>query len=659
MKHILVVDDDRLNLVLAYDTLKPYYSVSVVNSGVEALRFLESKDVDLILLDIEMPVMNGIETLKKIKSTKETAEIPVIFLTGLDDSKIEAQCIELGAQDYIIKPFYAPGMLVRIRRILELNDLRKNLENLVQEKTKEIEYLTIQTITTFADFIDAKDRYTKFHSQHVAKLAEKMAVKLGWDRTDVRNLYYSALLHDIGKIGVPDYILNKPGKLTEEEYAIIKKHPVIGGEILSEVTVVPYLSIGAGNHHEKYDGTGYPLGKKGKEIPLVGRIVGIADTVDAMTSTRSYREGLGVQETIDELNRCSGTQFDPELVPIMIEILQEGIEFDEEEQQVVGSHLVSAVLNEYSKAAQTDRLSGLWSKQYLQIQINEILHKSLQGKALVLVEIDNYRRVSQICGHGSANAMIVCVAEGIRKELKSVDLAGRIDDDKFVILLNDMEKEQLEIKLLKLQKNMKSMIKELGLAIKVGISLGAAMAPDSGRDYFELYHNADKAVYFVKQDKKKDFFVYCEAQENEISDRLRAESEVDIWHLKVMLSESSSIRGVYHVDTLEFEKIFKLMQRKSKRSGEMQSLLLFSLQAVNSKNEIYELEEALKKLHHTLNQSLRNGDITAKINLHQYAVLISGADRTEADSVAQRILLGFEKINDNKNLRLLYEVEAI
>ena len=231
MKHILVVDDDRLNLVLAYDTLKPYYSVSVVNSGVEALRFLESKDVDLILLDIEMPVMNGIETLKKIKSTKETAEIPVIFLAGLDDSKIEAQCIELGAQDYIIKPFYAPGMLVRIRRILELNDLRKNLENLVQEKTKEIEYLTIQTITSFADFIDAKDRYTKFHSQHVAKLAEKMAVKLGWDRTDIRNLYYSALLHDIGKIGVPDYILNKPGKLTEEEYAIIKKHPVIGGEI--------------------------------------------------------------------------------------------------------------------------------------------------------------------------------------------------------------------------------------------------------------------------------------------------------------------------------------------------------------------------------------------------------------------------------------------
>ena len=140
---------------------------------------------------------------------------------------------------------------------------------------------------------------------------------------------------------------------------------------------------------------------------------------------------------------------------------------------------------------------------------------------------------------------------------------------------------------------------------------------------------------------------------------MRAEEEVDIWHLKVMLSESSSIRGVYHVDTLEFEKIFKLMQRKSKRSGEMQSLLLFSLQAVNSKNEIYELEEALKKLHHTLNQSLRNGDITAKINLHQYAVLISGADRTEADSVAQRILLGFEKINDNKNLRLLYEVEAI
>ena len=137
MKHILVVDDDRLNLVLAYDTLKSFYSVSVVNSGIQALKFLESREVDLILLDIEMPVMNGIETLKKIKSVAETSEIPVIFLTGLDDSRIEAQCIELGAQDYIVKPFYAPGMLVRIRRILELNELRKNLENLVQEKQKK------------------------------------------------------------------------------------------------------------------------------------------------------------------------------------------------------------------------------------------------------------------------------------------------------------------------------------------------------------------------------------------------------------------------------------------------------------------------------------------------------------------------------------------
>ena len=659
MKHILVVDDDRLNLVLAYDTLKSFYSVSVVNSGIQALKFLESREVDLILLDIEMPVMNGIETLKKIKSVAETSEIPVIFLTGLDDSRIEAQCIELGAQDYIVKPFYAPGMLVRIRRILELNELRKNLENLVQEKTKEIEYLTVQTITSFADFIDAKDSYTKFHSQHVAKLAERMAVKLGWERAEIRNLYYSALLHDIGKIGVPDYILNKPGKLTEEEYSIIKKHPVIGGEILSEVTVVPYLSIGAGNHHEKYDGTGYPMGKKGTEIPLVGRIVGIVDTVDAMTSTRSYRKGLSVEETISELNRCSGTQFDPELVPIMIEILREGIDFEEEEQEPIGSHLVSAVLHEYSKAAQTDRLSGFCNKQYLQMQINETLQKSPQGKALVLVDIDNYRRVSQICGHGSADAMIVCIAEGIRKELKSTDLAGRIEDDKFAILLCNIDKDQLEAKLLKLQKNMKSLIKELSLAIKVGISIGASMAPESGSDYSELYHNADKAVYFIKQDKKKDYFIYCEAQENEISDRLKAEEDIDIWHLKVMLSESISIRGVYHVDTMEFEKIYKLMQRKSKRSGEMQSLLLFTLQAVGGKNEIYELEEALEKLRQVLNQSLRNGDIASKINLHQYAVLISGADAIEAERVAQRIGFGFGNINDNKNLNLFFEVEAI
>jgi len=660
VKHILVVDDDRLNLMLAYETLKEYYSVSIVNSGAEALKFLTGKEVDLILLDIEMPGMNGIETLKNIKNEKKIAEIPVIFLTGLDDHKIEAQCIELGAQDYIIKPFYPPGMLVRIRRVLELDDLRKNLEQLVLEKTREIEYLTVQTITSFADFIDAKDSYTKYHSQHVAKYAEKMALKLGWDKADIKNLYYSALLHDIGKIGVPDYILNKPGKLTQEEYSIIKKHPVIGGEILSEVTVVPYLSIGASNHHEKYDGTGYPAGKKGEEIPLVGRIVGIVDTVDAMISTRAYRSGRGIEDTIEELKRCSGTQFDPQLVPLMIEILQEGIEFIDDDLKPENNNLVVAVLNEYSKATQIDRLSGLWNKQYIQTQVNESLHMSSRKKALILIDIENCHRVSQICGHGSGDAMIVCVAEGIRKELTSVDFAGRIDDDKFVVFLGDVNPDMLDEKIIRFLKNIKGIIGELGLSINVGISIGAAVSPDSGKDYITLYHNADKALYYIKHDRKKDYFIYCEEQEAEIADRLKAEEKIDIWQLKVMLSESTGMKGVYHVDAEEFEKIFKLMQRKSKRSGEIQSLLLFTLQSVkNKKVEMYELEEVLKRLYHVLNESLRNGDITSKLNVHQYAVLISGADRSEAEIVADRVKQGFDVANNNNKLQLVFEVEAI
>jgi putative two-component system response regulator len=666
MKHILVVDDDRLNLAMAFDTLKKHYMVSVANSGIKALELLKEKEVDLILLDIEMPEMNGIETFEKIKENPRIAQIPVVFLTSINDNKVEAKCIELGAQDYIVKPFYEPAMLVRIRRTLELEGLRKHLEYSVSEKIREIECLTIQTITSFANSIDAKDSYTKYHSQHVAKYAEKMAKKLGWDKNEVCNLYYSALLHDIGKIGIPDYILNKPGKLTDEEYDIIKKHPAVGGDILSEVTVVPYLSVGARNHHERYDGKGYPSGKKGNEIPLVGRIVCIADAVDAMISTRAYRQGGSIEHTIDELRKNSGIQFDPELVPVMIEILEEGIEFLDEEHPVgekqvkKDGSLISIVLSEYSKATQVDSMTGLWNKGYMQTKINELLFLSSRESVFIIIDIENSRRVANFCGHEKAEEIIVSLAKCIMNEMDENDLAGRYDNDKFVVYLSNLtDSEQAEFRVFQLLKTINTKIKSMNLPIKVRVNIGAVIPSESEMDFMTLYHNADKALYYTKQDGKKDYYFYNDFNQKDYESQM-GDTAVDLWQLKVMLSERSATKGMYQVEIQDFEKIFKILQRKSKRSSEPLCMLLFTFVSnTGNKPEPIVVTESARRLISVMNNTLRSGDIVSQYGSNHYIVLLTGAKLEDAEFISQRVEESFRNINTIEGLNLLCEAEKI
>ncbi|MEG1894989.1 MAG: response regulator, partial [Oscillospiraceae bacterium] len=255
MKKILAVDDSKFNLKAIVDTLSPFYNVHAVTGGIEAVDYLRlHNDISLVLLDIEMPVMNGIDTFKQIKQDENLHGIPVIFLTALSRPEMEKACLELGARDFIAKPFNGPIMLQRISAAIELNELQNSLQEQVVLKTRALESLTIQTIMSFARAVDAKDNYTKSHSENVAVLSWHIGNKLGFDNDKKHILYYSALLHDIGKIGVPDYILAKPGKLTDLEYEIIKKHTTIGGRILKDIDIMPQLSDVAMSHHERYDG---------------------------------------------------------------------------------------------------------------------------------------------------------------------------------------------------------------------------------------------------------------------------------------------------------------------------------------------------------------------------------------------------------------------
>ena len=334
LPQILVVDDDSMNLRIAEKMLNGQFQVESVDSGEKALDFLKDRHPDLILLDLHMPGMDGFEVMKKIQADDSYRDIPVIFLTADDGRTTEVKCFKEGALDFITKPFVADIMIQRVSRILQLDRLQKNLQEEVEKQTwkaeerrRKVERMSLQIMRTLAGTIDAKDKYTNGHSTRVAEYAREIAKRVGKSEKEQEDIYYMGLLHDIGKIGIPDEIINKTSKLTDEEYEIIKTHPVIGSDILKNISELPNIGIGARWHHERYDGRGYPDKLKGEEIPEAARIIGVADAYDAMTSKRSYRDVLPQEVARDEIEKGKGSQFDPYFADVMLAIIDDDTEY--------------------------------------------------------------------------------------------------------------------------------------------------------------------------------------------------------------------------------------------------------------------------------------------------------------------------------------------
>lgn len=323
---IIVVDDDPIILKSAWNTLTGAgLKVVALKSGKALLEHTKSNPApDLILMDISMPEMDGFEVIKELKKSEAAwRDTPVIFLTANEDEDSETTGLSLGAMDFIRKPFVANVLVLRVKHAVELIRLQRDLESVVEEKTRENENLFLHVVESLADAIDAKDNYTNGHSGRVADYSKEIAARYGYDEKHQEKIFMMGLLHDVGKIGVPDEVINKPGKLTEEEFAHIKKHPVIGGKILSNIKEMPELAAGAKWHHERYDGTGYPEGLSGDDIPEEARIIAVADAYDAMTSNRSYRGSLPQETVRAEIENGKGTQLDPKFADIMLKMIDE------------------------------------------------------------------------------------------------------------------------------------------------------------------------------------------------------------------------------------------------------------------------------------------------------------------------------------------------
>ena len=326
-ERVVVVDDDAIilknaNLILA----EAGFKVTCLKSGKLLMDYIAVNPVDLLLLDIRMPDMDGFETIRVLReweSDNSREAVPVIFLTANEDSESEARGLSLGALDFIRKPFSSEALKIRVRNLIDLIRLQRDLHREVKIKTAELESLSLHVVQTLAKTIDAKDSYTNGHSERVAEYSREIARRYGYDEDRQEEIYMMGLLHDVGKIGIPDNVINKPGRLTDEEFDMIKQHPVKGAEILATVSEMPKLVTGARWHHERYNGKGYPDGLKGDEIPEEARIIAVADAYDAMTSKRSYRDLMPQNQVKAEIEKGIDSQFDGKFARIMLEMIEE------------------------------------------------------------------------------------------------------------------------------------------------------------------------------------------------------------------------------------------------------------------------------------------------------------------------------------------------
>jgi putative two-component system response regulator len=328
--HLLAIDDDDINLMMISRAFKNEAEVTTMKSGPEGLAWLAENTVDLVMLDFRMPGMDGFDVLRVLKHDPHTADIPVIMLTGDISVELESKGFIEGATDFVRKPFIPEVMRQRVRRVLRYEYLQENLAQEVKRQTslaenrlEESKQLFKEMAVALAKTIDAKDRYTHGHSERVADYARLIAKRAGDDEEAQNRIYYMGLLHDIGKIGVAGDIINKPGRLDDDEFHSIQSHTIIGSEILQNISRFPDLSVGARSHHERYDGKGYPDHLAGEAIPRPARIIAVADTYDAMTSSRSYRKGLPQDVARSEIEKGKGTQFDPHFADLMLQLIDE------------------------------------------------------------------------------------------------------------------------------------------------------------------------------------------------------------------------------------------------------------------------------------------------------------------------------------------------
>lgn len=665
---IMIVDDNNVNLTTAKLVLESSYEVLLVNSGVKALKLLEECIPDLLLLDLKMPEMDGFEVIDIMKSNDRLKNIPVIIMTADRSDETERDCFVHGAVDYIGKPFKAAIVLERVRRTLELEMLQNKLEFQVEEKTSELEAVILQSITAISNTVDARGEYMEGHSTKVAEYCVLIAMELGWEEQQINQLYHAALLHDIGKIGVPDSILNKAGRLSASEMERIQSHTLIGADILKDIRSMEMVKEGVEYHHERYDGKGYPHGLSGTDIPISARMIAVADAYDAMTSERIYRNRLPQKKVLEELRNERGRQFDPVITDVVLELLAEHgclekLYNDRQNQGELTDDRGRLMQRVLKKQSETDRsesafdwLTGLYNRSFSEREIIRRIRE--ENGTFMLIDLDNFKRVNDFYGHVAGDAVLQLVADVLKKNTRESDLVSRVGGDEFTIYFSGVSEKQDAKKLAQaILDEFEGCRKEDALLSECSLSIGISFLKKQEDSYLDAYNKADRALYYVKQNGKNGYEFYNESQQN-VMEKSR-DGIIELKRFVKLLENEKTKKGVYEIGYREMSRTLELVARFVERNDQKLQLVLFTLVSKNKESDLEQQQLAMEMLESAIYHSLRKVDISTRYSSFQFMVVLVDADEQGIQIVAQRIQEEYEKLNYCGAFEIVYDFVEI
>lgn len=554
------------------------------------------------------------------------------------------------------------NILRTIARIRNLELERRQKE--MHRRREQMEKLSLQVLRTLSTTIETKDEYTRGHSHRVGEYAALIARELGWSQEEIINLKNTADLHDIGKIGVPDTILNKPTKLTEDEYIIIKDHTVIGAEILKNITLIPHAAEVARSHHERYDGTGYPDGLKGEDIPLYARVIAVADSYDAMSSRQIYRSALSRQEICEEIRSNQGKQFDPVIAEVFLRLLTEDrLQVQEADSTTpenadqpnmefeIGKFVsdIMQTMKAQEDSENFDFLTGLPMRNAGEKLAARLMEE--HDGCLIFMDMDNLKQINDIYGHKAGDRALK-VFGSILASQKADAAACRLGGDEFLLFVPDISRDASA----QLVKNIFAQFqaaKESDLEIRgAAMSAGLCMT-HRGQAFADCHVKADKALYYVKQNGKENFFFYQQMEQENLA---QGGTSKDLATVAKALQESGTYSGALDLDYRDFAKLYAYMNQLSQRYAYHCYLVMVTMSTTpDAVMYIENIEQALSCMEQAIRRKIRAVDICTRNSSMQYLIILFESEEKQIPPIMERIFAQYYRLYGKGNFYPKYE----
>ena len=554
------------------------------------------------------------------------------------------------------------AVLRTIRNVHNMETQRH--QRALEKRRQQTERLSLQMMQTLALTVEAKDEYTRGHSHRVAEYAALIAKELHWSPEEILNLKYAAHLHDIGKVGIPDTILNKPTRLTPEEYAVTKEHTVIGGEILKNITLLQQSADVARHHHERYDGKGYPDGLKGTDIPLYARIIAIADGYDVMNTNHACRNSLPETAIIREFRENSGTQFDPELTEIFLMLLEEhrldinsdylhpendpGFTAIENDINRFISNVMTT-LKTHEDSETYDFLTGLPMRSRGEKLVSQFMQK--YDGCLVFIDMDNLKLINDIHGHKAGDRALKLLGK-LLADLIPDAVVCRLGGDEFLFFMPNATEATITAQVHTLFDKFNA-AKAKDIEIR-SASLSAGLCMTTTEDAYEdCYTKADKALYYVKQNGKGSLYFYHRLEQKLLSD---SSINKDLTLIARSLRSSGDYSGALDLDYRQFAKLYEYINRLGSRHKYHCYLVMVTIETTPDQVTYIEtIEEALECMEHAIQQSIRSVDICTRYSSMQYLIILFEPDENCIPKIMNRIFTEYYKLYKKHNFIPGYE----